>query len=609
MNRKRKPFTYLLSRSLHTTRSNNACVDLNQIAAALQHPDSLQNPYTLNNIISSCAKICCFSTGVQLNAHVIKMGLQSNVHINTSLVDLYGKSAEMSLAHKLFDEMPNRNAVTWNALISGYVTNRDSITAIQLFMKMLREGVLVTAFGVSATLIACAQLEDCDLGAQVQGMSWKSGLDFNMVVGSSLIDMYAKCGIIEDSRKVFEGIDDKNVVVWTSMMGGYAHNKCPTEAMVLTREMSRAGVEANFITYNSLLSSLGCPEDLVHCKQIHSRVIRQGIASNAYLATTLVVVYSECGCTLAELYQIFYSATLWDQIAWNAVIAGFSNLGIGVEAITFFSQMRHGGFAVDYFTFSSLLKALGHSSLLEEGKQTHALVFKTGYITNLNLQNGLVSMYARCGKIDEAMKVFSSMNERDLISWNSLITCCAQHGYGIEAIQIFEELRSSGVKPNLTTFLAALTACSHVGLLEKGLEYFEWMKSDESLPPARLDHYACVVDLYGRAGLLYEAEEFINNMPIQEGPSVYKALLSACQHHGNKEIALRSARKLVELCPNDPAIYVLLANVLANEGSWNDAAEVRKLMCDKGVRKRPVRQKKKEREWSLRGREAARECQ
>ncbi|KAL0286132.1 UNVERIFIED_CONTAM: Pentatricopeptide repeat-containing protein [Sesamum calycinum] len=222
-----------------------------------------------------------------------------------------------------------------------------------------------------------------------------------------------------------------------------------------------------------------------------------------------------------------------------------------------FSKMRLAGFAIDFFTFSSVLKALGNSSALDEGKQTHALVFKTGYIMNLYVQNGLVSMYARCGKIEDAKKVFSSMDEHDLISWNSLLTGCAQHGYGIEAIKMFERMRESGVKPNGTTFLAALTACSHVGLLDKGLEYFDLMKHDAFLPQA--EHYACVVDLYGRAGFLHEAEE----------------------------IAVRAARKLIELCPNDPAIYVLLANVLATEGSWNDAASVRKLMCDKGVRKKP----------------------
>ncbi|KAK6118611.1 hypothetical protein DH2020_047653 [Rehmannia glutinosa] len=589
----RKPSSYLLSRALNTqpehynnTLNTAATVKLDP-NAALQQPESLQNPYILNKIISSCAETGCFSIGVQLHSHVIKMGFHSNVYITTSLIDMYGKCAEILCAHKVFGEMPYRNAVTWNALISGYVKARDSCTAIELFIKMLREDIPVNPFGVSTALVACAQLEDVELGAQVHGLSLKAGLESNVVVGSSLIDMHAKCGDMEGSTKVFDGLVDKNVVVWTSMIAGYALNHSPDGAMILIKEMSRSGLKANFVTYNSLLSSFCCQDDLIYCKQIHCRVIQEGLESNPYLVTTLVIVYSECACSLREFYKICSSVTKWDQIAWNAVIAGFSNLGVGEEALMCFSQMRQADLAIDFFTLSSVLKALANSSALEEGKQIHALAFKTWYITNLYVQNGLVSMYAKCGKINDAKKVFSSMDEHDLISWNSLLTGCAQHGYGREVIQMFEQMRRSGFKPNLTTFLAALVACSHVGFLEKGLEYFELMKSDNFLPPAQLEHYACVVDLYGRAGFLHEGEAFINSMPIEQGPSVYKALLSACQVHGNKEIAVRSARKLVELCPNDPAVYVLLANVLATEGSWNDAARVRKLMCDKGVRKKP----------------------
>ncbi|GFQ04197.1 pentatricopeptide repeat-containing protein at1g11290 [Phtheirospermum japonicum] len=593
--RRPRASTHLLSRALslpphhhhyNTLTHHTPTLDFDP-DAALQHPDSLHYPYTLNKILSSCAETGCLPTGLQLHSHVIKSGFHSNVYVSTSLLDMYAKCAKTSCAHKLFDEMPHRNAVTWNALISGYVKARDSRTSIEWFIKMLREDIPVTPFGVSSAFIACAQLADGELGAQVHGLSLKSGLESNVVVGSSLIDLHAKCRDMVGSAIVFDGLSDKNIVSWTSMIAGYALNQLPHEAMNLINEMSRSGIKANFVTYSSLLSSFRCNDDFIYCKQIHCRVIQEGLASNPYVATTLVIVYSDCACSVSELCKICSSVTKWDQIAWNAVIAGFSNLGVGETSLLCFSQMRQAGIAVDYFTFSSVLKALANISALFEGKQIHALVSKTRHIMNLYVRNGLVSMYAKCGKMDDAKKVFSAMEERDLISWNSLLTGCAQHGYAREVIQMFEEMRAGRVKPNLTTFLAALMACSHVGFLEKGLEYFQMMNTEKSVPPARLEHYACVVDLYGRAGLLHEAEAFIDNMPIEKGASVYKALLSACQVHGNKEIAVRCARKLVELCPDDPAVYVLLANVLATEGSWNDAARVRKLMCDKGVRKKP----------------------
>ncbi|KAL2557507.1 Pentatricopeptide repeat-containing protein [Forsythia ovata] len=569
-----------------TTFRNSIPLNSDYITQLLRY-GSLQNPYTINEIVSWCAQMGSLSAGIQLHCHVLKTGFANNVYISTSLIYMYGKCGENVLAHNLFVEMPNRNAVTWNSLISGYVNSHYPGTAIELFFKMLSEGIAVTPYTVSSVLVGCSQLEDIKLGVQVHGLSLKAGFGFDAVAGSGLIDMYAHHGNIEDSRRVFDRVKEKNIVIWNSMITGYAQNQCSIKAMILFRDMLRSAVEANYVTYNSLLSSFCSQDDLDHCKQIHCCVSREGLESNMYLATTLMTVYSSSSCSLGDFYNICCSVTVWDQIAWNAVIAGFSNLGIGKEAILCFSRMRQEGITVDFFTFTSLIKALGCSSSLEEGKQIHALVLKTGFILNKYVQNGLVSMYGKCGKIDDSKKVFSLMDEHDVISWNSLLTSCAQHGYGREAIQMFEHMRRHGIKPNLTTFLAILTACSHVGLLEKGLEYFDLMKSNDFLPPPKLEHYASVVDLYGRAGYIHEAEALINSMPIEPGPSVYKALLSACQVHGNKEIAVRSARKLVELCPNDPAIYVLLANVLATEGSWNDAASVRKLMCHKGVRKEP----------------------
>ncbi|KAG2710174.1 hypothetical protein I3843_04G014000 [Carya illinoinensis] len=291
-----------------------------------------------------------------------------------------------------------------------------------------------------------------------------------------------------------------------------------------------------------------------------------------------MVAYSECGGSLEDFQKICSSVTRWNQISWNAAIAGFSNLGYVEESLKCFFEMRQGVIDVDFFTFTSVLKAVGIISALEEGKQIHALIFKSGHAANLYVQNGLIAMYARCGIIDDSKRVFFSGGKHDVISWNSMLSGCAHHGYGIETVQLFEQMRRTNIKPNSTTFLIVLTACSHAGLWVKGLEYFNLMINDELVEPPKLEHYATILDHFGRAGNLKEAEAIINSMPIDPGPSVYKALLSACRVHGNKEIAPRSAKKLLELCPNDPATYVLLSNVLVTWGYWDDAAEVRKLM-------------------------------
>ncbi|GAA0150669.1 hypothetical protein LIER_09554 [Lithospermum erythrorhizon] len=483
--------------------------------------------------------------------------------------------------------MPERNDVTWNTLISAYLDGHYTEYAINLFIEMQSLGVLLSPFSLSGALVACVQLEEDALGEQVHCLSLKLGLDCDVVVGTGLIDMYAKCGDVVASRRVFDQLRNKSVMCWSSMVSAYSRNDCLDEAMVMLRGMLRESNRPFNLTYNNLLSSCCCPVDLPICNEIHSLIIKEGFESDTYVVVTLLIAYSECFCSIEDFYKVCFSLTEWDQVAWNAVIAGFSNLGIGDEAVKCFSRMREAGISVDYFTFSSVITSLGTMLAIEEGTQIHGLIFKTGNDLNIYVLNSLVSMYARCDRIEEAKKVFFSMQKHDVISWNGLLSGCAYHGYTREVVEIFEKMRRSVVKPNPTTFLIVLSACSHGGLLDDGLRYFDLMVKDESLTRPKLEHYACVVDLYGRAGYLDIADSFINSMPIDPGPYVFKTLLSACQIHGNREIAERCARKLLELCPTDPASYVLLANVLSTEGNWHDAAEIRKVMMEKGATKQP----------------------
>ncbi|KAI5321907.1 PREDICTED: pentatricopeptide [Prunus dulcis] len=558
-----------------------------ELLAQLQQGGSSPTPQTLNKIISSCATSTSLDLGIRLHAVVIKLGFCSNIYICSALVDMFGKCGSLANAQKQFDEMSDRNVVTWNSLISGYLQAELPKRAIGLFLEMLKVGVVPTPFSLSGALVGCSQLEAEELGAQVHGLSLKTGLCYNVVVGTGLIDMYSKCCSVNDSRRVFNQMPERNVITWTSMVTGYAQNGQSDEAMILAREMLRLGLKPNYVTYNSLLSSFSSPDFWDHCRQIHCRIMKEGFEFNVYIVVTLLTIYSDCSNSLEDFQKLCSCVAIWDQISWNAVIAGFSNIGSCEEALKCFSDMRQARVATNFFTFASILRAVGTLSDLEAGKKIHALIFKSGQASNFCVQNGLVSMYARCGAIHDSKWVFTLMNEHDVVSWNSLLAGYAHHGFGLETVELFEQMRRAGVKPDNTTFLIVLTACSHVGLVHQGLMYFDLMRNDDLLEPPRMEHYATVVDLFGRAGNLHEAQAFVDSMPIEPGPSVYKALLSACKVHGNKEIALRSAKKLQELWPNDPATYILLSNVLVTGGCWDDAAGVRKLMYDRGIRKTP----------------------
>ncbi|OWM68788.1 pentatricopeptide repeat-containing protein At1g11290, chloroplastic-like [Punica granatum] len=560
--------------------------ELKLLSQLQQHGTFSADPYALNRIISSCAKSASLRMGTQVHPFVLKLGLSSNVYISSALVAMYGKCGRIWDAHDLFNEMPFRNVVTWNSLISGYIDSGSPGTGIDLFMQMLRFGVSPTPFSVSTVLMGSAQLKAKALGCQLHGLSYKLGICCNIVIGTGLIDMYSKCSILDDARRVFDWMLDKNVITWTSMVTGHAQNEQPQEAMLLAREMLQLGLRPNYVTYSSLLSSFSSQDYLNYCEQIHSRVIREGYESNPFIAVTLVTVYSECSSSLGDFWKVCAGIKRWDQIAWNAIIAGYANLGQGKEALSCFAEMRKAGVELDFFTFVSALKGARICSALKEGKQLHGLIFKMGCASLLRIQNGLVSMYAGCGMIGDAKKVFSSIKEHDVVSWNTLLSGCAHHGLENEAADVFDQLRRMNIKPDGTTFLAVLTACSHVGLVEKGVEYFEMMRNEYSIEP-QVEHYATAVDLLGRAGNLHEAEALIDKMPMEPGPSVYKALLSSCQIHGDRETAERTAKKLLDRYPDDPATYILLSNVLEMGQNWVDAAETRLLMCDRGIRKSP----------------------
>ncbi|XP_072996295.1 pentatricopeptide repeat-containing protein At1g11290, chloroplastic-like isoform X1 [Typha latifolia] len=562
----------------------SASYSTSRIEDDLQLP--LFSPYAFVRVLSSAAKSSSLSTGEQLHSSVVKLGFSTNLFINTALLTLYCNCRRFRVAQQLFDEMPERNGVTWNTLIYGHSQSHAPILAVEFFVKMASLGISLSPSSVSSVLVACSKLEAMENGMMLHCVGFKCGFGSNVVVGTALVDMYSKCHDVGAARRLFDEMAERNVITWTTLVSAYALEYRPNDAMLFVREMRQHGVGLNEVTYNSLLSSFSKFEDLFHGRQVHSLVIREGLEDDPYIVVTLITMYSKCGSS-EDFSKLCSSFRSHDQVSCNSIISGFSHLGDGKQVLQRFLQMRRENIHVDLFTFASVLRAIAILSALEEGKQIHALIFKTGHASNVCVQNGLVSMYAKCGAIYHCKQVFSSMDEPDLVSWNSLLSGCAQHGFGREAVALFEQMRINKVRPDGTTFLSVLTACSHVGLVEKGLEYFYSMKEGAEIV-AGVEHYACVVDLLGRAGYLMEAESFVNDMPIKPGVSVYRALLSACQIHGNVEIAKRAAEDLFQLCPDDPSTHVLLSNSFAADGSWDNAAGIRKIMRGKGLKKKPA---------------------
>ncbi|OVA12335.1 Pentatricopeptide repeat [Macleaya cordata] len=397
--------------------------------------------------------------------------------------------------------------------------------------------------------------------------------------------MYSKCGSVDDARKTFDEMSKKSMVTWTALISGYSQNDRGEEALALFPQMIELGLEPNQFTFASLLKASGSAGTDKPGRQIHAFVVRYGYDLNVFVGSSLLDMYARFG-KMKEAQLVFDKMVSKNEVSWNALIAGHARKGEGEEALKLFWRMQREGFKPTHYTYSSIFSACASNGALEQGKWIHAHMIKSGEELIAFLGNTLLDMYASAGSIEDARKVFDRLKKKDVVSWNSMLTGCAQHGLAKEATKRFEEMLKIGILPNDISFLCVLTACSHGGLLNEGQYYFELMKKYKVEP--QVEHYVTMVDLLGRAGLLNQAESFIKSMPIEPTAAIWGALLGACRMHRNIELGTYAAKRVFELDPVDSGPPVLLYNIYASGGRWSDAARVRKTMKQSGVKKEPA---------------------
>lgn len=401
---------------------------------------------------------------------------------------------------------------------------------------------------------------------------------------NSLINMYAKCGLPDEARKVFDEMPQRDMVSWTAVITGFSQNDRAEEAFSLFFEMLRNGFVPNQFTLGSVLKAGGALGES-EGRQVHGLCVKTGYCDNVFVGSALIDMYARCG-RMEEAKVLFDSLDIKSEVPWNALISGHARQGDAENAVKLFSEMQRGGFEPTHFTYSSVFAACANTGALEQGKWVHGHLIKSGLKLIAFVGNTVLDMYGKAGSMEDARKIFDRLVKRDIVSWNSMLTSSAQHGLGKETLERFEEMCSRGIIPNTVSFLCVLTACSHTGLLEKGVYYYELMRKFNVEPD--ISHYVTIVDLLGRAGQLDRAERFIEEMPIKPTAAIWKALLGACRMHKNMELGAYAAERVFELDPYDSGPHVLLANIYASAGRLKDAAKVRKMMNDSGVKKEPA---------------------
>ncbi|KAL9232789.1 hypothetical protein vseg_007857 [Gypsophila vaccaria] len=402
-----------------------------------------------------------------------------------------------------------------------------------------------------------------------------------------LVVLYCKCGCLSDARHVFDEMPGRNVVSWTAMISGFSQRGFASEGLSLFVQMLRSGEEPNEFTFATILPS--CIGDFgFKCgRQIHSLIIRSNYDSHIFVGSSLLDMYAKAG-KIHEAQTIFDNLTERDVVSCTAMISGYAQLGFDEEAVKLFRRLLKEGMSSNYVTYSSLLTALSGLAALDLGKQVHNHILRCQVPAYVVLQNSMIDMYAKCGNLIYARRIFDSLPERTVISWNAMLVGYSKHGMGTYVVELFELMRAEGkVKPDRVTYLAVLSGCSHGGMEDHGLKlFYEMVDKKDGIDPD-LDHYGCVVDLLGRSGKLNQALDLIQEMPFEPTPAIWGCLLGACRVHANVDVGEFVGRKLLEAEPENAGNYVILSNLYSCAGRWDEAKTVRELMSEKAVIKEP----------------------
>lgn len=444
----------------------------------------LPNSFTFPFVLKACARLLDVQLGVKIHTLVVKSGFDYDVYVKTSLLCLYASCGYLGHAHKVFDDIPEKNVVSWTAIISGYIGVGQYREAIDMFGVLVEMGLRPDSFTIVRVLFACTQLGDLRSGEWIDDYMTEIGMVRNVFVATSLVDMYAKCGNIEKARCVFDGISEKDIVTWSTMIQTYALNGFPKEALDL------------------------------------------------------------------------------------------------------FFQMQRENLKPDCYAMVGVLSACARLGALDIGDWASGLMDGSEFLSNPVLGTALIDMYAKCGSMAQAWEVFRGMKEKDRVVWNAIISGLAMNGHVKSAFGLFGQIEKTGIQPDGNTFMGLLCGCTHAGLVDDGRQYFNSINRVFSLTPT-IEHYGCMVDLLGRAGLLDEAHQLIKSMPVEANSIVWGALLNGCRLHRDTGLAEYVLKKLIELEPWNSGNYVLLSNIYSTSHRWDEAAKLRSILNEKRMKKIP----------------------
>ncbi|PIA31513.1 hypothetical protein AQUCO_04900072v1 [Aquilegia coerulea] len=538
------------------------------------------HPNQLISLLDSCKSMRELK---QLHAQIIQQQVTLSPYefnsATTKLVSFLAISpyGNLDYAKVVFNHLQKPDIFTSNTLIRGLALSNKPFEAIELYVKVLQKCLKPNNFTYPFVIKACTESLLNRNGVSVHTHVFKFGLESDCYIQSSLIHMYANGKDLDAAKQVFDKCSDGDFVCWNAMIDGYVKfGEMELAQLVFGRMVCK-----DVVSWNTMINGYAIFGNIEEAKKLFDEMPKRNVISwNSMLAG-----YIKCG-DFEGAQGIFHKMPLRDVVSWNSMLACYVQSGKSSEALAFFNEMRAAGVKPTESTVVSLSSACAHIGALDQASHLHSHINEQKIAVTTIVGTALVDMYAKCGSISLATQVFYSIEHKDVLTWNTIITAMAMHGHAEEALQHFEEMQQAGVCPDDITFVAVLSACSHAGLVEEGQRLLGCMRSMYGIHP-KVEHYGCLIDLLSRAGHLVEAVELIESMPMEPNSSAWGALLGGCRIHGNIEVGELVGKHLLEIQPHHSGRYVLLSNIYAAAKRWDDARGVRKRMKTKGVTKVP----------------------
>ncbi|CAL4900421.1 unnamed protein product [Urochloa decumbens] len=568
--------------------------------------DEVPNEFLLASVLRACTQSRAVHFGEQVHDTALKLGLDVNIYVGTALINLYARVACMDAAMRVFHALPAKNPVTWTAVITGYSQIGQSGLALDLFQKMVVQGVCPDRFVLASAVSACSALAFLQGGRQIHGYAYRSAAGMDASVINALIDLYCKCSRPLMARKLFDRTENLNLVSWTTMIAGYMQNSLDAEAMDMFWQMCQAGWQPDVFACTSILNSCGSLEAIWQGRQIHAHAIKANLETDEYIKNALIDMYAKCD-HLTAARAVFDALAHDDAVSYNAMIEGYARQGDLTEALHVFRRMRYCSIRPNVLTFVSLLGVSSFQSAIELSKQIHGLIIRSGTSADLYMGSALIDAYSKCSLVDDAKAVFLLMHNRDLAVWNAMIFGHVQNEQGEEAVKLFSQLRASEVTPNEFTFVALVTVASNLASMFRGQQFHAQIikvgaDSNPHVTNALIDMYAkcgfinegwllfeltCGKDAvcwnsmiltyaqHGHAEEAFRVFQLMREARVEPNYVTFVGVLTACAHAGLVDEGLHHFNSMKIKYGIEPGIehYASVVNLLGRSGKLHSAKE------------------------------------